>query len=212
MSFILDALRKSENERQRNQTPGMANMLAQGKRKGSGIWIPLVALLVGVNLSLIVVMWLLSDEEQPTAIAAPATGNQASAISSVPGPGASAPNRRLSEQLPPASTDKAASQQEYTATPALPTQTFSAAPYEESLDDNIPTLAELMLANAISIPTLHLDIHVYSETPTERFVFINMSRYNEGATLSEGPKVVRISKGGVVLRHQGQDFMMVREQ
>ena len=204
MSFILDALRKSENERQRNQTPGMANMLAQGKRKGSGIWIPLVALLVGVNLSLIIVMWLLSDEEQPTAIAAPATGNQASAISGVPD--ASEPNRRLAEQLSPAN------QREYTATPALPTQTFSAAPYEESLDDDIPTLAELMLANAISIPTLHLDIHVYSETPTERFVFINMSRYNEGSTLSEGPKVVRISKGGVVLRHQGQDFMMVREQ
>jgi general secretion pathway protein B len=203
MSFILDALRKSENERQRNQTPGMANMQAQGKRKGSGIWVPLVALLVGVNLSLIVVMWLLSDDKQPAST--PAATNEVNAVSGAPAPSISQPNRRLAEELSPAIDNK----------PVTPQQSSGAAPasaYEESADDNIPTLAELQLANAISVPPLHLDIHVYSETSSERFVFINMSRYNEGGTLDEGPKVVRISKSGVVLRHQGQDFMMVREQ
>jgi general secretion pathway protein B len=204
MSFILDALRKSENERQRNQKPGMATMQAQNMRKGSGIWVPLVALLVGINLSLVVVMWFLSDDKQAvttqeiTAPQVPATTSQ--------------PDRRLSSELSPVSTTPAASPQENRA--AAPDIQFDTptSDYTDNADDGIPTLAELMLANAISVPPLHLDIHVYSETPTERFVFINMSRYNEGETLSEGPKVVRISKGGVVLRHQGQDFMMVREQ
>jgi general secretion pathway protein B len=207
MSFILDALRKSENERQRNQTPGMANMQAQGKRKGSGIWLPLVALLVGVNLSLIVVMWLLSDEKQSASTPTPATttGNQDNVVSSAPG-------RRLTEELTPANTAKPANQQGNAALPAQTTDVAPSTSYDQSVDDNIPTLAELQLANAISVPPLHLDIHVYSETSSERFVFINMSRYNEGGTLDEGPKVVRISKSGVVLRHQGQDFMMVREQ
>jgi len=203
MSFILDALRKSENERQRNQTPGMANLQAQNTRKGSGIWVPLVALLVGINLSLVVVMWFLSDDKQAvttqeiTAPQVPATTSQ--------------PDRRLSAELSPVSTTPAASPQENTAAENTLINTPPLV-YTESADENIPTLAELMLLNSISVPPLHLDIHVYSETPTERFVFINMSRYNEGGTLSEGPKVVRISKGGVVLRHQGQDFMMVREQ
>jgi general secretion pathway protein B len=207
MSFILDALRKSENERQRNQTPGMANMQAQGKRKGSGIWLPLVALLVGVNLSLIVVMWFLSDEKQSASTPTPATttGNQENVVSSAPG-------RRLTEELTPANTAKPANQQGNAALPAQTTDVAPSTSYDQSVDDNIPTLAELQLANAISVPPLHLDIHVYSETSSERFVFINMSRYNEGGTLDEGPKVVRIAKSGVVLRHQGQDFMMVREQ
>ncbi|MCP4000675.1 MAG: general secretion pathway protein GspB [Gammaproteobacteria bacterium] len=203
MSFILDALRKSENERQRNQTPGMANLQAQNTRQGSGIWIPLVALLVGINLSLVVVMWFLSDDKQPVTqdIKAP----QAPATSSQPG-------RRLSAELSPVSTTPTANPQKNN--PATPDLQFGTPTpdYTNNADDGIPTLAELMLANTISIPKLHLDIHVYSETPTERFVFINMSRYNEGATLSEGPKVVRISKNGVVLRYQGQDFLMVREQ
>jgi general secretion pathway protein B len=205
MSFILDALRKSENERQRNQTPGMANMQTQNRRKGSGIWVPLVALLIGINLSLIVVMWFLSDDKQPAVNPTPVSSD-AGAISQPPAA------RRLAEELSPEQPVRSVTPAE---TSGVNTAVLPATPppgYSGDADENIPTLAELMLQNAISLPQLHLDIHVYSDTPSERFVFINMSRYNEGGSLSEGPKVVRISKIGVVLRHQGQEFMMVREQ
>ena len=39
----------------------------------------------------------------------------------------------------------------------------------------------------------------------------NMSRYNEGNTLSEGPKLIAITQAGVVLRYQGQEFLVTRE-
>jgi general secretion pathway protein B len=199
MSFILDALRKSENERQRRQTPGLASVPTNSMRKGSSVWVPLVALLVGINLSLILVMWVLSDPSpspNPTAALSAAGVNGAESAPSINN---SPSSRRPPEELSSA-TDSAA------ALTDIPPPI-----YTNSDHDNLPTLAELMFNNSISLPPLHLDIHVYSTEPAERFVFINLSRYNEGEKLSEGPAVVSINKLGVVLRHQGQEFLVTRE-
>ena len=76
----------------------------------------------------------------------------------------------------------------------------------------LPTIEELILSNQLSIAPIRIDIHVYSETPSERFVFINMAKYTEGDTLEEGPKVVAINEQGVVLLHQGREFLVSREQ
>ena len=48
---------------------------------------------------------------------------------------------------------------------------------------------------AAGIPPLHIDIHVFSANPAERFVFINNRKYVEGATLTEGPVLERIRTG-----------------
>ena len=58
---------------------------------------------------------------------------------------------------------------------------------------------------------MHLDIHVWSGNPAERFVFINMRRYNEGQATQEGPRVERIARDGVVMDHQGQRFFLSRD-
>jgi general secretion pathway protein B len=63
----------------------------------------------------------------------------------------------------------------------------------------------------MQLPDLHLDIHVYSEVPKDRFVFINMSKLREGSQLAEGPVVAEITPDGVVLGHQGQYFLLSRE-
>ena len=52
------------------------------------------------------------------------------------------------------------------------------------------------------MPELHLDVHVYATKPAERFVYINMRKYREGATLAEGPVLERIRRDGVVLNYQ----------
>lgn len=203
MSFILDALRKSENERQRKQTPDMATVPANSMRKSSSVWVPLVALLVGINLSLIIVMWVLSDPSPSTSPSPiPSTAPSATGVNlaaNAPASSNDPSNRRLPEHLSSA-TDSAA------ALPDIPPPIYTNSDHED-----LPTLAELMYDNLISLPPLHLDIHVYSTEPSERFVFINLSRYNEGEKLSEGPAVVAINKLGVVLRHQGQEFLVTRE-
>ncbi|NOR67834.1 MAG: GspB domain-containing protein, partial [Woeseiaceae bacterium] len=61
------------------------------------------------------------------------------------------------------------------------------------------------------LPDLHLDIHVYSDQPAERFVFVNMNKYREQARLAEGPLVKEITPEGVILEHLGNGFLLPRE-
>jgi general secretion pathway protein B len=55
-------------------------------------------------------------------------------------------------------------------------------------------------------------VHVYATQPAERFVYINMRKYREGATLAEGPVLERIRRDGVVLNYQGLRFVLPRQQ
>jgi general secretion pathway protein B len=198
MSFILDALRKSENERQKNQPLGVASPQGADKRRSSGIWLPLVALLVGVNLSLLLVMWITSDDQpEAPAVQAPAAIRDAEPINSQRQPVAAPATQ-------PATMPESISG-------AVPESPPEAAPILAGGEENLPTMEELILDNRIAIQQLHLDIHVYSDDPAERFVFINMARYNEGQTLKEGPVLLAINPAGVVLRHQGYDFLVTRE-
>ena len=49
MSFILDALRKSETERQRHAAPGLADARYQASRNKRNVWVPVLSVILGVN-------------------------------------------------------------------------------------------------------------------------------------------------------------------
>ena len=74
----------------------------------------------------------------------------------------------------------------------------------------LPTLAQMRFEGADALPPLHLDVHVYSPDPAQRFVFINGHRYVEGSTLAAGPRVVRIRPDGVELAYRGHRFLLPR--
>jgi general secretion pathway protein B len=76
----------------------------------------------------------------------------------------------------------------------------------------LPSINEINLANQPALANLHLDVHVYATQPSERFVYINMRKYREGATLAEGPVLERIRRDGVVLSYQGLRFVLPRQQ
>jgi general secretion pathway protein B len=69
MSFILEALRKSEQERQRHQSPGMADLRARNRASGRPYWLPLVIFLVGINIGLLVFLWLNGTTATNTTVA-----------------------------------------------------------------------------------------------------------------------------------------------
>jgi general secretion pathway protein B len=62
-----------------------------------------------------------------------------------------------------------------------------------------------------SLPKLHLDVHVYNDNPKDRFVLINMHRYQRHDVLPTGPRVVRITHDGVVLSYHGRQFLLPRQ-
>ena len=75
----------------------------------------------------------------------------------------------------------------------------------------LPTIHEVRANGAIVLPDLHLDIHVFSDIPEDRFVFINMSKVRENSRLAEGPVVEEITPEGVVLEYSGTSFLLPRE-
>ncbi|MEJ2685804.1 MAG: general secretion pathway protein GspB [Gammaproteobacteria bacterium] len=72
----------------------------------------------------------------------------------------------------------------------------------------VPLLQDLPANVRRGMPALHVDVHVYDKDPARRFVLINMHRYREGDTLAAGPRLLRITQGGVVLEYHGVRFRL----
>ena len=79
------------------------------------------------------------------------------------------------------------------------------------VSESYPTFNDLRAQGVLQIPDMHLDIPVYSSKPEDRFVFVNMSKYKERATLDEGPVVREITPDGVILEYRGTSFLLPRE-
>lgn len=89
MSFILDALRKSDAERQRAATPGLADVRYARRPSRRNIWLPLLVVVLLVNIGFMGVQWFNRQNPAPS----PAATGDSSAISEAadarsPGPAA----------------------------------------------------------------------------------------------------------------------------
>jgi len=271
MSFILDALKRSENERQRTVGPSLADAPMRRLRPERPWWAVAVAALLVVNLGvLIVVLTRNHSTPQPVETAAatvnpppqvapalappvPAPPMQRATQPAVepaepvlPSPSAMRPStnpavRSLAEEAatsdasdPRMSAEMAAAAAVPAGPPAVrPIQPPAVAPLPSAAtfksvaaansgqnnnssnvasrnEEVLPTATDLA-ASGSNIPELKLDIHVFSANPAERFVFVNMRKYQEGQTLQEGPTVEKITTDGVILNQRGLRYVLPRQ-
>ena len=91
-------------------------------------------------------------------------------------------------------------------------RSIEAPPAEAAPEDAevLPSISELDLSSQ-GLAELHIDVHVFATNPADRFVYINMRKYREGATLQEGPKLERIRRDGAVLSYRGVRFFLPRQ-
>ena len=210
MSFILDALKKSEAERQRKAVPGFADIPEGRIAPKAPRWWWVIGALLAVNLAVLAGVLLRPADTKPNETESLATEKKVEVPVPVPVQPAAFSDivaearRNRPEQEPQTTTEPQRQEQAATAPKPAPaaSSTTNAA---------LPTLNELRANGTLQLPDMHLDIHVYSDEPAERFVFINMSKYKEAATLSEGPRVREIRPDGVVLEHRGTRFLMPRQ-
>jgi general secretion pathway protein B len=246
VSFILDALKKSENERQRQAGPSLADVRISRSETERPWWAVAVAALLVVNLGVLLVVLMRNDgreESSPAAspsapFAASSPASSALPASRVP---ASPPMQQSSNPAVHPLADEAVDRREPPVDPAItanaalaaaanvpegpplvkpvepPGVAPTATPAPPAFDarngpasEVLPTSIDLA-ASGRSVPELHLDIHVYSANPAERFVLVNMRRYTEGQALNEGPTVERITTDGVVLNHRGLRYVLPRQ-
>ena len=210
MSFILDALKKSENERQQQSATEFAAVPSSSRAPRLPRWLWIVGALLAINLVVLVGLFLKPDLE-------PAKPTRSAAI--VAEPSVVTPDvpsfqdqvavaRRNNPQQQMDNNEQAEAEQRVaTVQPDI----ISRNPAMLRSTEVYPTIYEVRASGSISLPDLHLDIHVYSDAPEDRFVFINMSKHREGSTLSEGPAVSEITPDGVILDHEGQSFLLPRE-
>lgn len=59
-----------------------------------------------------------------------------------------------------------------------------------------------------SLKPMHLDVHVYDRRESRRFVYISGRLYNEGAKLKNGAELIEIVPSGVVMRINGEQFLL----
>jgi general secretion pathway protein B len=252
MSFILDALKKSENERQRQTGPSVADITVVRRRNERPWWAFAVAGLLVLNLGVLALVLMRDGDAKPTAPvqqqqAAPAPQPQAYAAPTppptqayqAPAPSPGYEGHVATDPSVRSLADEAGGYDEpYQTEPANPNLAGAAAvpegpprvrrieppavtplPAEARAKTSAPAPGDyevLPTANDLgssgtNLPELHLDIHVHSQNPAERFVFVNMRKYQEGETLKEGPSVERITPEGVILNQRGLRFLLPRQ-
>jgi len=199
MSFILDALRKSENERQQSAVPSISDVPAVVHDARVPKWVVGIIATLSAGILVLGWAWWQSGGEGNVANVRPSgvlpqtqTVSPASTASTV---------RNLARE--PGTGTASVSQQ----TSASPVIQPAPEPDTATMVIGPPTMMELLAAGTV-LPAMTLELHVYSGTAAQRFIRINSASYREGDVLSEGPRVISITQEGVILDYQGQEFLL----
>jgi general secretion pathway protein B len=233
MSFILDALKKSEMERQRQAVPGLVDSSALRPRPRLPVWGIALGFLLAVNLIVVSFLLLRSSMSGNGGHGQPAAAGHDASAPAASGPAQTAPREHFSPldaapvyapEIPMAGAPTAAASAPSPAAPVTAIAGNAAVrpphhrdpvltddDYKPADEEVLPTISELDLTGAQALPELHLDVHVYATKASERFVYINMRKYHEGATLQEGPTVERIRRDGVILNFHSLRFLLPRQ-
>jgi len=232
MSYILEALKKSELQREIGQVPGIDSEHEKPRRHASGkwLWAGIGVLLLNAGL-LAVLLWPPAEppaQQVASRVAEPAPAQQ-------PVPQSRLLNRQPAEPAPATVRQQPLLQREAVPVRAAPPVVASLpqvaspppvvqAPVVEpraSASQVQVAPAPVVSAGAGDLPLwpqipghlfrqlrggLRLDVHVYSAMPQDRFVLINLQKYREGDELQEGPMLDAITSEGVILSFQGQQF------
>lgn len=232
MSFILDALRKSEDERRRDAVPGISRAPMAVPRDRLPHWALGVMAALAVCVLVLGGAWWLSRQPgeipgapipaaatatpPPVAAAVPETDPDAS----VTAPDSSPVSATTTSLEVPAANDETSVATRQPTTAAEPVRSLSAlaAPVQDPAppapearpEGPLPSLGEIR-AQGIAVPALELQLHSYATASDARFVFINGARYMEGDEVEDDLRVVAIRRDGAVLSRLGREFLLVPE-
>lgn len=208
MSYILDALRQAERDRQHRERPLLPTAPPAPSLRRWWVGGALLGLLLNAALLVIIL-----TPQRPTTTPEPALAT----IVQLPVAAAPAPpskprpipdevrNPPTSKPAPtrPLPTKKPAAPMARPVVPSSPSRTPDPEPVSK------PPLLDVLPVNARrNIPALKLDVHIHSDQARQRFVIINGRRYREGEQIEEGPVLEAITSDGATLRQGRQRFRL----
>ena len=210
MSYILEALKKSDQQRQRGATPTLqaAQLNVAAPKRPLFIYYSLLAtvlLIVGVMIG-----WLHPwQAEQPSFQSALPEPIPFAAESPIPIPqhAAQAPSPASPEiHSKTVTPDKTAILGAAVPVPDKSIPEKHAKPVVAAQEQKEMRLDELPVAIRQEIPAMTVQLHAYSSVPDERLVSINSIRLREGGFLMAGLRLEQITPDGMVFSYKGYRF------
>ena len=188
MSFILDAIKKSEKERRlakQNEIHSFQDEVIKTPRSKKGLFI-LKAILIFFLISFIFSVYFFSVEIK----------SFYSDISNKYHDGLKSEDVALTKSI----KDKITTEQD--------SDEIVRFEVNDPLPNNnlIKELWELPLSYQKDIPNLNFELHIYSEDSSERTIIINNRRMKEGQLISSGLTLKKITETGVILHKDGIFF------
>lgn len=235
MSYILEALKKSDQQRQRGATPTLqvAQVTVAAPKRPMFIYYGLLAaVLLGAG---IMIGWLhpwqpeqSSPETEPIAAKSPISNSQQATPAPLTAPPEMlsktaqefpAPNlARAGQPVPVAGAMKpnnpaVANSGTPSAAAPIPDKTIpdktmpkSASIAGVAQEQKAIPMAELPLQIQHEIPAMTVQLHAYSSVPSERLVYINSTRLREGESLMLGLRLEQITPDGMIFSYKGYRF------
>ncbi len=226
MSYILDALRKSETERRQGKVPDLGHQVQLIHRPKKKTVSPIAWLSLALVINAGVLAVLFWPQASPV-VGVPASTQPASVVSDTAPPTdveAQSVQAEVSEPVPVADpspvkahADEPLAESGSVASNESPRERPTIiVPAAEATRDNsvlrapapagrVPHLVELPLSFQKSVPDLTFNSHIYASDPYASRVMINSNYLRQGDSFS-GLRVESITQDGVVLSKQGQRF------
>jgi len=202
MSFISEALRKSERQRDSGRGLNSVDRLLipnSSHARSDNNW-----LIIGIFIALLVVVALLGTILYKEFTATPtSTNTQAADSLKFPEAPATGNTRPLSDEVGDSQTPE-----QSPALPAINAPAEQIPVLPEPTRPDIPALRQLTGSTNSSAQNLTLQLLVYHNDPKKRFVVINGQHLSEGQALKEGPMIEQITPNGAVLNFQGTRFQI----
>ena len=228
MSYILEALKKAEQERDIGAVPNLATPHEPRQPQARSYrWLGIILVLLSVNAVLLAL--LLQDREAELGATAQAPlERQPTRVNEAPAqPIRQASETTMSEGSIPENTVVPQSQRTPSAGELVvlpePTSVQQTAPVLASVEmsdervdaattaqdtSQLPSWYELPaeLRSRLDLP--RLDLHAYSEEPQNRFILVKLKKYREGESLESGLVLEEILPEGMVMSYRGERFLV----
>jgi general secretion pathway protein B len=184
MSYILEALKKSEAERNRNNAA--MRLMSEAPAPSARVWPKALAATVAINAVAIAAGWYwLQSNGSPASL-----GEQtaiATATTRTPPPAPARPD--AAEDPVPAEAQP----------PSAPLARVRPSP-----ESAVVRFRSLPSSERASFPELSFSTHVYASDPALRRVVVNGQRAQEGDTVAGGIYIEQITETGVIVHYRDQ--------
>ena len=219
MSYILDALKKSDRERHEGEVPGLdaihdrypyspKSRLTSHRTKYFLAAFSILLLIFIYSAAL----YLKKNSPAPVQPASikkkqlTNTTTEKTIATTIPEPKKNNAETDLPKAPVVLTSDKKKILIPYQKEPSSEEETTAALPQEEPAE--IQGFTDLPLAAQEAIPELHFAGHTYAEDPSKRMIIINNNILREGDKVNNSLSLIEITWTGVILDYMGQQFEM----